>query len=393
MSASAAASVPIDGDCDPRFSAVREAFAACFRDEGERGAGVCAIVAGRCVVDLWGGFVDAAQTRRWQRDTLVNSYSVGKGILAMLTLGCAQAGELDLDAPVSSLWPRFGVEGKQRVSVRSLLAHRAGLPALRELVAEDAIYDWPLVCDALAGQEPYWVPDSAHGYHVNTWGFLVGEVLRRATGLAVGELLRERLSGPLDADHHFGLAHSQHHRVSPIFLPELPTDGAEHGAAFPPSGDSERDAMIRNAYFNPIGFSGFGTVNTRRWREASIPSTNGHGNARGIARLYAGFLAGDGRPGARVGQVLRREATRVHSDGQDRVLLRETRFGLGFQLARPNRNLGPSPHAFGHYGYGGALGLGDEEAGVAFGYVTNLPAPRFRHARTDRVLEALYAAL
>jgi CubicO group peptidase (beta-lactamase class C family) len=151
--------------------------------------------------------------------------------------------------------------------------------------------------------------------------------------------------------------------------------------------------MIRNAYFNPAGFSGFGTVNTRRWREAAIPSTNGHGNARGIARLYAGFLAGDtGREGG-VGELLRREATRVHSDGEDRVLGRATRFGLGFQLARPNRNLGPSLHAFGHYGYGGALGLGDEEAGVAFGYVTNLPAPRFRHVRTDRLLEALYAAL
>jgi CubicO group peptidase (beta-lactamase class C family) len=393
MSASVPASVPIEGHCDPRFSAVREAFATSFRDEGERGAGVCAIVAGRCVVDLWGGFVDAAGTRRWQRDTLVNTYSVGKGILAMLALDCVQVGELDLDAPVASLWPHFGVEGKQRVSVRSLLAHRAGLPALRAPLAEDAIYDWKRICEALAGQRPYWEPDSAHGYHVNTWGFLVGEVLRRITGRSVGELLRERLAGPLGADHHFGLARGQHPRVSPIFLPELPTEGAEHGAAFPPSGDSARDAMIRNAYFNPIGFSGFGTVNTRRWREASIPSTNGHGNARGIARLYAGFLAGDGGPGARVGRALRREATRAHSEGEDRVLLRTTRFGLGFQLARPNRNLGPSLHAFGHYGYGGALGLGDEDAGVAFGYVTNQPGPRFRHARTDRLLEALYAAL
>jgi CubicO group peptidase (beta-lactamase class C family) len=393
MSASAPASVPIEGDCEPRFSAVREAFAASFRDEGDRGAGVCAIVGGRCVVDLWGGFVDAAGTRRWQRDTLVNTYSVGKGILAMLALDCVQAGLLDLDAPVASLWPHFGVEGKERVSVRSLLAHRAGLPAVREPLAEDAIYDWKRVCEALAGQKPYWEPDSAHGYHVNTWGFLVGEVLRRTTGRAVRELLRERLARPLDADHYFGLARDQHHRVSAMFLPELPTDSALQSAALPPSGDAERDAMIRNAYFNPIGFSGFGTVNTRRWREASIPSTNGHGNARGIARLYAGFLAGDGRRGARVGRALRREATSVHSDGEDRVLLRATRFGLGFQLARPNRNLGPSPLAFGHYGYGGALGLGDEEAGVAFGYVTNLPAPRFRHVRTDRLLEALYAAL
>jgi CubicO group peptidase (beta-lactamase class C family) len=377
---------PIAGRCDARFEGVREAFAANFRDEGDRGAAVCAILQGHTVVDLWGGFVDAEGTKPWQRDTLVNAFSVGKGILAMLTLACVEGGELALDAPAASLWPELAAEGKDRLTLRELLAHRAGLPALREPLAPPLLYDWPVVCARLAAQRPWWEPGSAHGYHANTWGFLVGEVLRRAMGRGVGPLLAERLAGPLDADYHFGLARAEHARVSPCFLPQLPANAA----ALPRTGDAERDEMIHKTYFNPPGLSGFGTVNTADWREAVIPSTNGHGNARGIARLYRALAAGNG--GA-IGTALRAEAVAVHSDGEDRVLGRPSRFGLGFQLGRPGRPFGPGPAAFGHPGYGGSLGLVDPEVGLAFGYVTNRPGVRFRTARTDRMLQALYAAL
>ncbi|HVP31792.1 MAG TPA: serine hydrolase domain-containing protein [Myxococcota bacterium] len=385
--------LPIEGDCDPRFAAVRDAFAANFRDEGDLGSAVCAIVDGRTVVDLWGGFVDAEASRPWRRDTLVNAFSVGKGILALLALACVEAGELALDAPVASLWPEFAAEGKDRLTVRALLAHRAGLPALRTPLEPDELYDWDLVCARLAAQRPWWEPDLAHGYHVNTWGFLVGEVLRRATGRPVGALLRERLAAPLDADYHWGLAAADHPRVSPSHLPELPLDAdlvAMVGAA---RGDAEHETMIRHAYFNPRGISGFGTVNTAAWRKAVIPSTNGLGSARGIARVYQALASSGGAGGVAVSAALRAEAARVHSDGDDRVLGRPSRFGLGFQLGRPGKPFGPSAHAFGHHGYGGSLGLVDPEAGLAFGYVTNRPAVRFRTARTDRILQALYAAL
>lgn len=381
------------GECDPRFAAVRDAFAANFRDEGEHGAAVSAIVAGRPVVDLWGGHVDAARTRPWQRDTLVNAFSVGKGILALLTLVCVEAGELDLDAPVAAGWPEFAAEDKGRLSVRGLLAHRAGLPAVREPLAPDELYDWDLVCARLAAQRPFWEPGAAHGYHVNTWGFLVGERLRRATGRGPGELLRERLTGPLEADYHWGLPRADHARVSPSFVPEIPPGVDPLDVVGHAPGDPEHDLMIRHTYFNPPGISGFGTVNTAAWREAAIPSTNGLASARGIARLYAALATAGGAAGVKVSASLLAEASRVHSDGDDRVLGRPSRFGLGFQLGRPGKPFGPNPSAFGHHGYGGSLGLVDPEAGLAFGYVTNKPGERFRTARTDGILRALYAAL
>jgi len=377
---------PLEGRCDAAFAAVRRAFAANFREEGEGGAAVCAIVRGRMVADLWGGFADLADTRPWRRDTLVNVFSAGKGVLAMLALTCVEAGVLGLDVPVAALWPQFGAGGKERLSVRSLLAHRAGLPAVRRPLPERAMYDWALMCGALAEQAPWWEPGADHGYHVNTWGYLVGEVLRRASGRPLERLVAERLGEPLGADFRLGVAAAEQARVADVaYLERAPASAAEWALAFPPSGDEERDAMIRSAYANPSGLSGFGTVNTSAWREAVIPSTNAHANARGLARAYAWFL---GRSGA-----LRAEATATHSEGEDRVLGRPSRFGLGFQLQRATRSLGPSPSAFGHFGHGGSLGLADPDAGLAFAYVTSRPGARFRSPRTDRLLAALYAGL
>lgn len=387
---------PIEGRCDPRFEPVREAFAANFADpeDPERGGAVCVRVAGRIVADLWGGHVDAERRRPWQRDTLVNAYSVGKGILAILTLSCVEEGWLDLDARVASLWPEFAAHGKDRLTVRALLGHRTGLPGVRELLPEDAAYDWPLMCGALAATAPWWEPGADHGYHVNTQGFLVGELLRRATGVPVGRLLRERLCDPLDADYWWGLPARHHSRVSSVFAPQaLLTTRAQWERAFPPTGDEEHDLMIWRSYFNPPGLSGIGSVSSAVWRQAVIPSTNGHGHARAVATLYDAHLRG-GAGGVRVaGAALRAEATRIVSDGLDRVLSRPSRFGLGFQLPQPTRPIGPSPEAYGHFGYGGSLGMADPAAGLAFAFVTNRPGDRWRTPRTQRLLGAVYACL
>ncbi len=345
------------------------------------------IAGAHCVVDLWGGCADAEATRPWRRDTLVNVFSAGKGVLGMLALGSVAAGEVALDAPLADHWPEFAAEAKGGITLRMLLAHRAGLPAVREPLAAHAMYDWPQMCEALAGQPPYWEPGSAHGYHVNTWGFLVGELLRRASGRPVAELLAARLGAASDGDFWLGVPAREQHRIAHCCLPERqPSSRAEWDMIFPPSGDAARDAMIRNGYFNPLGLSGFGTVNSRAWREAVIPSTNAHANARGLARLYAAFLAG-------ASQALRKEATSTHSEGEDLVLGRPSRFGLGFQLQRPSRALGPSEAAFGHFGHGGSLGMADPDAQLAFAYVTHRPGARFRSPRTDRLLAALYASL
>ncbi len=386
--------LPIDGHCDSAFAAVREAFANNFEQHGELGAAVCVHVDGRAVVDLWGGHRDRAQRHPWQRDTLVNAWSLGKGVLAMLVLSLVERGRLALDEPVRVRWPAFAAGGKQDVTLRTLLAHRAGLPSVRPRLAEDAWQDWHVMCDALAAQEPWWEPGSAHGYHVNSWGFLVGELVRRAAGCSPGQALREILGAPLDADFFWGLPPEHDARVAEVDVPDVVLRGPEQWAqAFPPSGDAEHDTMIWHAYFNPPGLSGLGVMGSEPWLRAQVPSTNGQATARGVARLFDALLRGAADGTRFVGPGLLREATAVHSDGEDRVLARPSRFGLGFQLPIPERKLGPNAEAFGHYGYGGLLGMADPAAGVAFAFLTSRPGDRWQTPRTGALLEAVYGAL
>jgi CubicO group peptidase (beta-lactamase class C family) len=356
---------------------VRAAFEGNFREHDERGAALHVRVDGRAVVDLWGGARDLAGTLPWQRDTLVNVYSVGKGVLAALTLGLVERGLLELDGPVARLWPEFGVEGKRDVSLRTVLAHRAGLPAVRRRLPETAMFDWSLMCGELAGQRPYWEPDSDHGYHVNTFGFLVGELVRRATGLDVGAALRRYLAGPLDADFFYGLPEHLHARAAEVHMVDVKLSGPELWArAFPPTGDEEHE-----------------TVNSRAWRLAQIPSTNGQGTARAVSAIYAALLASPASNDRWLGSELLAEALRIHSDGEDRVLGRPSRFGLGFQLAQPGRPLGPNPEAFGHFGHGGSLGFADPVAGVAFCFLTSRPGQRWQTTRAERLIDAVYESL
>ncbi len=397
-STSPALDVPIEGVCDPTFAAVREAFRENFRSRGEIGGALCVLLEGRAVVDLWGGHCDPERQTPWARDTLVNAYSVGKGVTAMLALSLVERGELDLDRPVAADWPEFAAEGKGATTLRMLLAHRGGLPAVRKPLTPSAIFDWRQMAGALAEQAPWWEPGTAHGYHVNTHGFLVGEPIVRRLGRPFGEILRERLAGRYAADFHSGLPPREHARVA-----TLVQTAARSGSISPPieetlpeslaTGDPAIDAMLPAVYFNPPGFSGFGTVNTREWRMASIPSTNSHATARAIATLYDVFLRRDVSQGGLVGPGLRAEALRAQSDGPDRVLGKPSRFGLGFQLPQPTRRLGGSPACFGHYGYGGTLGFADPECGLAFGYLMNHPGDRWYNPRTVALVESVYEAL
>ncbi len=394
MTGSTPSNAPVDGDCDDRFSAVREAFEVNFAEEDEIGACVCVKVDGRTVVDLWGGHRDAARTRAWERDTLVNAYSVGKGVAAMLLLATVEAGAVDLDAPVARYWPEFEAEGKGDVTIRELASHQAGLPAVRERLPEDAWLDWERMCSALAGQRPYWDPGTAHGYHTNTFGFLVGELIRRATGVPVGDMLARVMAEIGEEGFYFGLPLGEHGRAAEIVAPQAVLTTPEQWAmAFPATGDDEHDTMIWHGYFNPSGLSGIGSVNTAPWRSAVVPSTNGQATARAVTALYDSLLGRPLRERAWPGKTLLRDATSIHVDGPDRVLGRLSRFGVGFQLTMPGRPLGPNDGSFGHYGYGGALGFADPQAGVAFGYLMNRPGDRWQTLRTQRLVDAVYASL
>lgn len=376
----------IAGFCDPKFDELRAEFTENFQRRGERGGAVAVWCEGRLVADLWGGWSDLACTVPWARETIVNVFSVSKALCTIAIMRLVDARLLDLDARVSRYWPEFAQADKGDITLRQLMSHQAGLPAIREPLPDGAAMDWNVITRALAAQAPWWPPGTAHGYHVNTFGFLAGEIVRRVSGRTIGTLLREDVAGPLDADLHIGLAATEHHRVSDFRWPP--------GNATKPEINSE-DALMRwNTYWNPPGFSGSHWVNTARWRAAEVPSTNGHANARGIARIYAALADGGEIDGVRIlsGEALA-VATTEQVNGPDIINQRPSRFGIGFQLTQPERPLGPNPGAFGHFGAGGALGFCDPEACIAFGYVTNDMGPRWQNPRNRALLDAVYASL
>ena len=378
----------VGGWCDPAFGLLREEFTTNFRERAELGAAVCVFVRGVVVANFWGGWRDVTRQQPWTADTLVNVFSVGKGLLAACVARLTGQGLIDPDAPVARYWPEFAAGGKAAVTVRQLLSHQAGVPAIRQPLAPGSALDWSLMTRVIADEEPWWPPGFGHGYHVNTFGFAVGELIRRVTGLTPGTLLRRDLAGPLGADVHIGLAASQHWRVA-----DYVWDPAQLAAGAPTSAADEA-AMAVRAYVNPPGFSGFGVVNTAAWRSAEIPSANAHATAAGVALIYAALAGGGQLDGNR---VVDSSALAAAADeqvyGKDLVLHRPSRFGLGFQLTHPERPLGSGPRCFGHFGAGGSVGFCDPDAGLAVGYVTNQMGPRWRNPRNLALMDACYACL
>jgi CubicO group peptidase (beta-lactamase class C family) len=381
---------PILGFCDERFAAVSEALEHNFREHDELGAAVAIEIRGVRVVDIWAGWTDEGRTRPWARDTLVDVFSVGKAMAAICVLVLADRARVDLDARVAHTWPEFGARGKDKITVRQLLAHRAGLPAVRRRLADEDVYDWELITTALADEEPWWPPGTTHGYHVNTFGFLVGEIVRRVSGESIGSFFEQEVAGPLEADFHFGLGHEEDGRVAEyLFTGESSKFTAQVADEPQPiDEDPARRFLLNQAYLNPPGLSGIGTVNTRAWRAAEIPSANGHATARAVARIYSALGSA-----AIIEPALLDEAIAEASAGPDFVLGRPSRFGLGFQLTQPERPLGPNPRSFGHFGAGGSLGFADPDVGLAFAYVLNRSGPRWQNPRNRALIDATYAAL
>ena len=357
------AKVPIGGAAEPGWGGVRDAFVANFNDQGEVGAAVSVYVDGAPVVDLWGGLADPRTGDTWRQDTIVCVFSATKGVTAVGANLAIERGLLDPDAPVASYWPEFAASGKQAITVRQVLSHQAGLPLVEEPLTLEQALAWHPVVDALAAQAPLWEPGSQHGYHMRTYGWLVGELLRRTTGRSPGTYLREEVAGPLGVDFWVGLPESQEPRVARLVPPaQSPMDAL---AAF---GDS---LLLARVLPNPGGHFDYDDMwNTRALHAAELPSSNGIGDARGLARLYASCI-GDGVDGRRsLTADTVAAATTVHSQGPDAVIIVESCFGLGFMLGRSFGAANP-PLAFGHAGAGGSLAFADPASGMAFAYVMN----------------------
>jgi CubicO group peptidase (beta-lactamase class C family) len=316
-------------------------------------------------------------------DTLVNFYSVGKAFVALCALRLVDAGLIALDDALVSAWPEFSQGGKDGATLRHALCHRAGVPAIRAPLSNEDLWDWDRMAAALAATEPWWEPGTRHAYHTNTYGHLIGEVVRRVGGTTPAAALAA-LARPLGADVHVGVPRRDLDRCAEvIFVAPGSAEGVDAAAL---EGDQLMEML---SYFNPPGYSSMGVVNSAPWRSAEVPSTNGHGTARGVARMYDALLT----PGLLLSTDLLTEATSPQSEGFCPILHEDVVFGLGFKPTVPRRPFGPNPHSFGHFGTGGAVGFADPDAGVAFGYVMNHVIPRWQSTRNRALIDSFYDAL
>jgi CubicO group peptidase (beta-lactamase class C family) len=349
----------IHGTTTERFAPVREAMAQNFDEGLDVGASVAVTLDGELVADLWGGHIDEARTLPWQQDTIVNVWSTTKTITALCALILADAGAIDLHAPVARYWPEFAAAGKERIEVRHLLGHTAGLAGWQEPITYETLYDWEKATALLAAQEPWWEPGTASGYHAITQGYLVGEVIRRATGQTVGQFLAAEVAGPLGADFHIGLDPSHFGRVANV-IPPPPLE----------MGESDPDGIAARMFGNPPLDA---TVAwTEPWRRAEIPAANGHGNARSVATIQS-ILACDGEIGGKrfLSPAGCLAVFEEQAHGIDLVLGAPLRLGMGYGLNSDELPISPNEHTCFWGGWGGSLIVVDLDARMTVAYVMN----------------------
>jgi len=374
---------PVGGSVETGFEPVQEAFAANFERYGEVGAACSIYVHGRRVVDLWGGVTTPGGAAPYTADTLQMVMSVTKGVVAIVAHQLAHDGRLDFDAPVAEYWPEFAAEGKDRIPVRWLFSHQAGLSSIdRPLTMED-VYAWTPAVDALAAQRPLWAPGTTHGYHAITYGWLTGEVLRRITNRTVGELVAERITKPLHVELFVGLPEALNSRVAPLIPPPAPPPGEPPDAMSALLADP--NTLAHKAFSNPPLMA---HLNDTKFWAAEVPAANGIATARALAKIYAACIGKV--DGVRLlDAATLAEASRTQAHGQDLVTGYETHYGTGFQLPFPLRPMA-GPGSFGHYGMGGAVAFAHPERDFSFAYVMNQRLPS---ARVDPRPAALVEAL
>ena len=415
--------VAISGTVEPGYEGVRAAFATNFAEHGEVGAGFSLVVDGRTVVDLWGGVADAATGAPYTEDTLQLVFSSTKGATALCANLLAQRGELDIDAPVTTYWPEFAQGGKGDIPVRCLLGHQGGLPYIDAPLELADLLAWDPAVEALAAMTPLWEPGTAHGYHAVTYGWLVGEVVRRITGKSLGTFFADEVAGPLGLEFWVGLPDEQQGRVAPLTnrgLPrvERPAEAAAAAASEPgmaaenpvvepeeASGDLVAmveqllgpDSLLVKALGGAVSlpFVGEGVFNRPDVLAAELPAANGVTNARSLARMYAATVGAV--DGVSTGPLLTPQqvtaASTTQTSGADLCLFFETTFGLGYMTASPFSPYG-SARSFGHAGAGGSVGFADPENGLGFGYVMNrMMANLSGDPRSQSLVRAVYDAI
>jgi CubicO group peptidase (beta-lactamase class C family) len=364
----------IQGFVDEGYRPVVEVFLANFLERSDLGAACSVYVAGRRVVDLWGGLADRRTPRQWEAETAAVIFSCSKGILAICAYLLAQEGRLDLDAPVASYWPEFGQNGKQSITVRCALSHRAGLPALDVDLSRDDVVGWEPAVRAIELQPPLWAPGATHSYHPLTYGWLIGEVIRRVTGFTPGAYFRQALGDPLRLHTWIGLPAEARDSVAWMEppLPDEDSPAARANAALLTENQVALRSLTMGGAFGFPTQDGVVTFNDPALQAAEIPGANGISTARSLARLYAGCASETDGPRLLTARSID-DAIVVRSRGQQRfgALDDGACWGTGFQLPSPPYVPMLGPRSFGHAGAGGQLGFGDDEYGVGFAYLSN----------------------
>ncbi|TXS55031.1 serine hydrolase domain-containing protein [Streptomyces sp. t39] len=352
----------VEGTSTDRFEPVRAALAAHLEAGEELGASIAVDVDGVMEVDLWGGYADAARTVPWQRDTLVSLWSTTKTLTSLAALVLVDRGALHLHRPVAHYWPEFAARGKEHIEVRHVLAHASGLSGWEQPFSVEDLYDWPTASARLAAQAPWWEPGSASGYHVQTQGQLVGELVRRVSGLSLKEFVATEIAEPLQADVQIGARRADWPRIADLVTP------AQLGGI--PGGLDPEGVFTRTLLGSPARDE---HVDTPQWRSAELGAVNGHSNARGLARA----LSVISRRGQANGPRLLSEKTvdqvfEAQTDGVDLFLGVPVRWGMGYALSDPRTMPHmPTGRICFWVGRGGSIVMMDLDRRVTFSYTMN----------------------
>jgi len=376
----------VQGTCDPRFEALREILAANLASGADLGASVAVTIDGEPVVDLWGGWADEAQTTPWGRDTITNVWSTTKTMTNLSALVLADRGQLDVYAPVATYWPEFGANGKESVEVRHLLSHTSGVAAWDPPVVMEDLYDWDKSTAMLAAQAPWWEPGTASGYHALNQGHLVGEVIRRITGMSLQQFVAREIAGPLGADFQIGAREADWGRIADVVPPPpLQIDFTKLDPNSP---------MVKTFTGPPLPAA---TANTAAWRRADIGACNGHGNAASVARILSAISLGGSAGGVRLlsGKTIDL-IFQQQSSGVDRVLGIPLRWGIGFGLPQPSAvaSLPDEDRICFWGGWGGSMIIMDLGRRMTISYMMNRMAPGIiGSTRSEAYLSAIYRAM
>jgi CubicO group peptidase (beta-lactamase class C family) len=380
-----AKNLEIHGFCEEQFEPVKTVFAENFKNDLEVGASLAITIKGKYVMDIWAGYSNEAKTFPWQKDTIVNVYSTTKVMTALCVLMLVDRNLIDLDAPVAKYWPEFKQAGKDELPVRYLLSHTAGIPGFDTKIEAETLYDWECCTNLLAAQKPWWKPGTKSGYHSITFGYLLGELVRRITGKTLGTFFRDEVATPLNADFHIGLPAEHDDRVGQLIPPIPPA--LQEGVTIDPNSIPVR------VFSNPI-ITARETL-TREWRNAEIPASNGHGNARSIARVGAALACGGELDGVKLLSLSTIEkAIEEQSYDIDLALNVPIRFGVGFGLVSKEMPISANPRSFYWGGWGGSHLTMDLDAKMSWAYAMNRMIQSLTgDPRTMKLREAIKKAM